>query len=94
MKTHNLKSWCDSFARILAGDQTFDVRKDDRQFELHDLVVFEEFRHAVGTYTGRQVTAQITALTSPTLDNSAASEGLKLGYCVLGFIVIAQTSQQ
>lgn len=94
MKTHNLKCWCASFERILAGDQTFDIRKDDRQFEIHDLVVFEEYRHGVGAYTGRQVTAQITAMTSPLLDNSPAAEGLKTGYCVLGFVVVTQTSSQ
>lgn len=81
MKTHNLKIWQQRFDAVRNGTKTFDIRKDDRGFNVGDTVVLEEFRHGVGEYTGRKLSRVIRYIAR---GDDAESCGLKPGYCVLG----------
>jgi hypothetical protein len=41
--THKLKTWPEFFKAILAGDKTFEIRKDDRGFKVGDTLRLLEF---------------------------------------------------
>lgn len=82
MKTHNLKVWPQWFWAIGDGSKRFEIRKDDRQFEVSDTIVLEEFKPGTGEYTGRKLEKVITYISR---GDDAESIGLKEGYCVLGF---------
>lgn len=43
MKTHELKCWSESFVGIVDGKKRFEYRKDDRQYEVGDLLQLKEF---------------------------------------------------
>lgn len=75
--THELKSWPEHFGPISHGFKNFDLRKDDRDYEVGDTVVFEEFRNGVGEYTGATATRRIIYILRK-------FDGLMPGYCVLG----------
>jgi ParB family transcriptional regulator, chromosome partitioning protein len=77
MKVHQVKCWNDYFEAIASGDKTFDLRKDDRNYAVDDHVVFEEFRQAVGEYTGRVTRRRIKYILRD-------FDGLQPGYCILG----------
>jgi hypothetical protein len=77
MKTHNVKSWSENFLPFTTGMKTFDLRKDDRGYEVGDLIVFEEFRPGVGEYTGKSETREITYI-------MRNIDGLEPDYCILG----------
>lgn len=36
MKTHDLKTWKPFFEAVISGEKTFEMRKDDRGFEVGD----------------------------------------------------------
>lgn len=51
---HELKTWPQYFAAIVAGRKNFEVRKDDRGFEVGDELVLQEWCPLMGNYTGRE----------------------------------------
>jgi len=49
MKTeHELKCRPEYFARIETGQKTFEIRKNDRDFQVGDILILKEFDPAVG----------------------------------------------
>ncbi len=79
MTTHHVKCWPDYFKSIVRGEKTFDLRKNDRGYEIGDDVVFEEYRPGVGEYTGATTARRIVYVLRE-------FEGLQPGYCILGLI--------
>lgn len=77
MDIHRVKSWPEYYAPIVRNIKTFDLRKDDRAYAVGDWIVFEEFKHGIGTYTGATTTRRIVYI----LRNF---DGLMPGYCILG----------
>jgi len=57
---HDLKSWPEFFQPIMSGEKTFDVRRDDRHFNVGDVLRIREWDDRRGIYTGRQVTKRVT----------------------------------
>lgn len=53
MKAHNLKTWPEYFKEVVSGNKTFEVRKNDRDFQVGDLLILDEFDPNSETgYTG------------------------------------------
>jgi hypothetical protein len=70
---HELKCWPKFFKAIWSGAKTFEVRRNDRNFEIHDEVLLREWEPGTGEYTDREITGFITYV----------SEHLQQpGYCV------------
>lgn len=65
IRTHRLKSWPEHFAALQRGEKDFEIRENDRTFQVGDLLVLQEFipvrhvgldykpGHPDGTYTGK-----------------------------------------
>lgn len=60
MKTHYLKTWPEYFQHVESGNKTFEVRKNDRYFEVGDILVLEEWRPDSKEYTGKLVDRKVT----------------------------------
>jgi hypothetical protein len=86
INTHNVKIWQRPYEAIERGDKTFDVRRNDRNYQVGDILILEEFRHAVGEYTGRKIVRLITYVmqSTDTLTDNPVAEAIAPGYCVLG----------
>lgn len=67
MKTHHLKCWPQFFEPIYEGIKTFEIRRNDRDFQVDDLLILEEWQpdtpYPEGHYTGRTFYAGITYIT-------------------------------
>lgn len=50
---HYLKTWPEVFEKVLSGEKTFEVRKNDRDFRVGDLVKLNEFNPITG-YSKRE----------------------------------------
>lgn len=61
-KTHNLKTWPEVFDATLTRAKSFDIRKDDRDFAVGDIIRFREWDPHTKKYTGRSCRALITYL--------------------------------
>jgi hypothetical protein len=60
MKTHELRILPRFFRAILAGDKTFEVRKDDRGFRRYDTLILKEWDDKTLKYTGKAVKAEVS----------------------------------
>jgi uncharacterized protein DUF3850 len=77
--THYVKSWPEFYTAIKLELKTFDLRKDDRNYQPGDFIVFEEFRPGDGEgYTGNKSNPRRIIYILREF------EGLMPGYCVLG----------
>ncbi|MGH1816612.1 DUF3850 domain-containing protein [Enterococcus casseliflavus] len=59
---HNLKILPEYFEAVVSGKKTFEVRKNDRDFQVGDEVLLEEFT-LFGGYTGARALVKITYIT-------------------------------
>lgn len=76
MKVHNLKIKPQYFKDVVSGIKTFEVRKNDRNFKVGDLMVLETYDNE--QFTGGFVNTEITYI----LDDP---KYCKKGYVILGF---------
>jgi hypothetical protein len=59
LNIHELKTWPKYFHAGKTGEKPFEVRKNDRDYQVGDLLKLQEWSHPVG-YTGDEVTVQVT----------------------------------
>ena len=80
-KVHELKILNKYFDEIYFESKTFEVRKDDRGFNVADILILKEVSEAVEdgvmVYTGRELFVSINYILRD-------EEYCKKGYCVLG----------
>lgn len=76
MKVHNLKIKPQYFKDVVCGIKTFEVRKNDRNFEVGDIITLREFEN--GKLTGKSINVEIVYILND-------EEYCKEGYVVLGF---------
>jgi phosphoribosyl-ATP pyrophosphohydrolase len=87
MKTHELKILPQYFNDIQDGSKTFEIRKNDRGFEVGDKIILKEFERGADNfidvriktgYTGNETTKEISYILK------GGKYGLEEGYCILG----------
>lgn len=59
-EVHDLKCWPAHFDEIRKGRKHVEVRKDDRDFEVGDLLLLREYDDGPDEYTGRHLLARVT----------------------------------
>ena len=72
---HKLKILPEYFSAIERGEKTFEVRFNDRDYQVNDILVLQE--HENKQYTGREITAEVTYI----LDNPR--------FCKEGYVIMA-----
>lgn len=75
--THCLKCWPEYFNDIKAGIKTFEVRKNDRPFQVGHPILLQEYNPETNSYTGKEWSGTITYLMADT-------DFVKKGYVILG----------
>ena len=84
MSIHELKTWPETFNATLSGSKTFEYRKDDRGYEIGDLLKLLEFvpersqYQVEHGYTGRMITKRVTYVLR------GGHFGVPEGYAVMG----------
>ena len=85
MKSHELKTWPEYFHAVRCGVKTFEVRKNDRDFQVGDVLDLLEYEPDKQKYVGRKVTRYVTyVLRGPGF-------GVEDGYAVLGLSSVPPT---
>ena len=59
-KMHILKSWPKQFNAVSSGSKTAELRINDRDYRVGDLMVLKEYIPETAVYTGRSCTVEIT----------------------------------
>ena len=79
MQIHELKISPKYFDDVKSGNKRFEIRKDDRDYKVGDLITLKEYEN--GQYTGREIkNIPIRYI----LRNVTFEYGLMDGYCILG----------
>lgn len=76
VNVHELKILQKYYKHVLSGEKKFEIRKDDRDYDVGDIILLREWDGE--SYTGRQVYKRITYIL-----RDAEKFGLKKGYCIL-----------
>jgi hypothetical protein len=68
MSTHELKILPAFFEQVLNGNKPFEIRENDRDFKLHDVLLLREIEparsvHEEVKYTGRMKAVRVTYIT-------------------------------
>jgi len=85
VKTHELKILPKYFRQVVAGNKTFELRKNDRGFKLHDKIKLKEVNTETWKFTGSYVEAVITYLLE-----KAPEYGLEKGSCIFSFRITSK----
>ena len=57
---HELKTWKEYFEEVFMGRKTFEVRKNDRNFQKGDILILKEWDNEKQEYTGRQMARAVS----------------------------------
>ena len=60
MTTHQLKTWPEFFEKVWVGEKTFEVRKDDRDFQVGDTLDLAEWNPQTKQLTGRNMCVRVS----------------------------------
>lgn len=74
---HILKTWPEPFQAILDGRKNYEIRKNDRDFKINDILYLTEFDPATDGFTGRGRLVRVTYMTN------GGSWGLPKDLCVM-----------
>lgn len=80
---HELKVWPEYFVALKSGAKPFEIRKDDRGFREHDLLLLREYSPGYDEYTGREVLARVTYCLRGS-DAMGFAFGLRPGFVAMG----------
>lgn len=75
-KIHRLKTWIEYFQESVNGNKTFEIRKNDRNYKVGDVLILEEYDQYAGEYTSNEHWVQVTYLLTDEMF-------VKEGYCIL-----------
>ena len=79
-KTHNLKTLPPFFKAVKDGAKTFEIRKNDRNFQFGDTLVLKEYDEK---YTGKEIKARVIYILNGGqfgLDKDYVIMSLKVGF--------------
>jgi hypothetical protein len=77
MATHKLKILPKYYEKVLTGEKTFELRKNDRNYKVGDKLILEE--HHLYSSSGRAYLCRITYILK-----DCSEYGLKDGFVILG----------
>ena len=83
VKEHDLKVWCGFFPALLDGSKSFEVREDDRGYQVGDKLRLREYSPGPDEYTGREVSRTVTYMMSGD-EVMGYAFGVRSGFVVMG----------
>lgn len=88
MSTHELKSWPDFFEAILNGSKAFELRVNDRDYAVGDLLWLKEWDDLLQQYTGRQCFRRVTYILEGLGQQGSIQplKGLLRGYVIMSLM--------
>lgn len=79
MRVHNLKTWPEYYAAVRGGSKRFELRLNDRDFQVGDKVALSEYDPKTESYTNDHMHLRITYV------YTGSEFGLKEGWCIFSF---------
>lgn len=80
-KIHKLKTWPEYYQAIANDFKRFELRKNDRGFEVGDTLLLKEYEPSTEKYTGEEMYVKVTFIFGDDPDDRAW--GLEEGYVIM-----------
>lgn len=90
VKSHQLKCDVQFFPAVWDGSKPFEVRRNDRDYRVGDVLLLDEYNPVPGCSTGRVAMRAVTYV----LSHEEFSCGLQPGYVVMGLAYIANCTDK
>lgn len=78
MKKHYLKTWTEYYNDIVSGVKKFELRYNDRNFKVGDVLVLQNYNKRTEEYEGEMIEKEIKYILH------GGGFGLNVGYVILG----------
>ena len=89
MAIHKVKSWTHLFQAAKAGLKKHDLRnKTERDYNVGDTLILQEYDFITGTYTGDELECRITYITDNRTPCALSSNSLDRDTCVISFEIL------
>lgn len=75
---HELKTWTKYFQEVKSGLKNFEIRRNDRNYNIGDELLLREFNNETGYHTGEICHRKVTYILV------GGQFGIHPDYCVLG----------
>jgi hypothetical protein len=62
-RDHTLKTWPEYFQPVADGLKWFEIRKNDRDFKVGDILLLQEWNNVTQLYTGRYMSVRVDYMT-------------------------------
>ena len=79
MSEHELKTWPTGFEALIRGIKPFELRRNDRDFRVGDILKLREFFVETDEYSGRFIRARVLYITE-----HGVFPGLEEGFVIMG----------
>lgn len=83
-RTHDLKTWPEPFDAVVARNKRFEIRRNDRDFQVDDVLNLRKFDPAAGVYTGETCQRRVTFILE------GGQFGLEPGFVAMGIEPIGE----
>lgn len=80
MRVHELKVVPQFWEGLAGATKTFEIRRNDRHFQVGDTLILREYDHSIGFVSEATVTAKVSYI----LHAEDFPAGLREGYVILG----------
>ena len=74
---HKLKLWPEYFDVVIKGIKTFEIRKNDRDYKVGDVLLLQEYIPSEAKFTGRVLDRKITYITDYAQQEGYVVMGIK-----------------
>lgn len=86
MKVHSLKTIHQFFQDVWNEEKSFEIRNNDRNFQIDDLLLLQEYDANNNKYSGREILCDITYILY-----DFEVEGIMTGFCVIGISIVKKS---
>lgn len=87
-RRHDLKVWFPYFEAIHSGRKTFELRRNDRDFQCGDELFLREWDQTAKCYSKSVVLAKVTHVLT-----DCPEWGLQPGFAILSFTIISKSKE-
>lgn len=78
MATHKIKCWPEYFESLENGAKKFEFRQNDRNYQVGDILVIQEYLQHKMCYTGRELFFEVTYIL-----HGQSIAGMRDNYCIM-----------
>ncbi len=89
MQEHHVRSWPKFFEPISLGQRAHELRRNDRNYEVGDIVHLHEYLPFEARYTKRMQSVRIQSVTSAEAPCAVSDEGLHPDFIIFSIQVLS-----